>query len=289
MPNDGSPSWPVAGVLLFVASKALKYWAIRTLGERWTFRVLVQPGRPLVTTGPYRYVAHPNYIAVVGELVGAAMMLGARVSGPIMIVRVRRRAVGARAVRDADPAVDRAVHVSRARASGVIQKGTFGMQLRRSILCALLVAAMSLGLAPVAAQQDTLVRQVRTALGHANLAEARRLVDRRARRPRPPSTSPRPSSISSKARTIDARELLMPLAKANPLGDAALELGLLELRHGRRDEGRQILDQIASPQRQFAAQEDYYRLARAARGPRASTCWRTTATFASRSRHAPTF
>jgi methyltransferase len=86
MPNDGSPSWPVAGVLLFVASKGLKYWAIRTLGERWTFRVLIQPGRPLVTTGPYRYVDHPNYIAVVGELVGAAMMLGASVSGPIMIV-----------------------------------------------------------------------------------------------------------------------------------------------------------------------------------------------------------
>ncbi len=83
---DGGPSWAVAGVLLFVASKALKYWAIGTLGERWSFRVLIQPGRPLVTTGPYRYVEHPNYIGVVGELVGAAMMLGARVSGPIMIV-----------------------------------------------------------------------------------------------------------------------------------------------------------------------------------------------------------
>jgi len=47
--------------------------------------VLVLPGRPLVATGPYRYVDHPNYIAVVGELVGAAMMLGARVSGPIML------------------------------------------------------------------------------------------------------------------------------------------------------------------------------------------------------------
>lgn len=83
-PSDGGPSWAAAGIVLFVGSKALKYWAIRSLGERWSFRVLVQPGRPLVTTGPYRYVAHPNYIAVVGELVGAAMMLGARVAGPIM-------------------------------------------------------------------------------------------------------------------------------------------------------------------------------------------------------------
>ena len=84
--DNAGPSWAAAGILLFVASKALKYWAIRTLGERWTFRVLIQPGRPLVTTGPYRYVDHPNYIAVVGELVGAAMMLGARTSGPIMIL-----------------------------------------------------------------------------------------------------------------------------------------------------------------------------------------------------------
>ncbi|MFI5178373.1 MAG: isoprenylcysteine carboxylmethyltransferase family protein [Vicinamibacterales bacterium] len=84
-PSAPEPSWAAAGVLLFVASKGLKYWAVRTLGERWTFRVMVLPGRPLVTTGPYRYVDHPNYIAVVGELVGAAMMLGARVSGPIML------------------------------------------------------------------------------------------------------------------------------------------------------------------------------------------------------------
>ena len=80
------PSWMASGVLLFVASKGLKYWAIRTLGDRWSFRVLTLPGVPLVTTGPYRYVAHPNYIAVAGELTGAAMMFGATVSGPISIV-----------------------------------------------------------------------------------------------------------------------------------------------------------------------------------------------------------
>jgi len=45
----------------------------------------VLPGVPLVATGPYRYVAHPNYIAVVGELGGAAMMFGATVTGPISI------------------------------------------------------------------------------------------------------------------------------------------------------------------------------------------------------------
>jgi methyltransferase len=74
-----------AGVVMFAGAKALKYWAIHALGDRWTFRVLVVPGRPLVRTGPYRYVAHPNYIAVVGELVGTAMMVGARMIGPPMI------------------------------------------------------------------------------------------------------------------------------------------------------------------------------------------------------------
>jgi methyltransferase len=47
--------------------------------------VFVLPDVPLVTAGPYRYVTHPNYIAVVGELVGAAMMVGAQVTGPVMI------------------------------------------------------------------------------------------------------------------------------------------------------------------------------------------------------------
>jgi methyltransferase len=79
------PAWALSGAVLFLAAKALKYWAIAALSERWSFRVLVEPAVPLVTTGPYRYVTHPNYIAVVGELVGAAMMDGARVTGPVMI------------------------------------------------------------------------------------------------------------------------------------------------------------------------------------------------------------
>jgi methyltransferase len=99
--------WAASGVLLFCASKGLKYWAIQSLGTRWSFRVLVQPGRPLVTSGPYRYIAHPNYVAVVGELVAAAMMVGARITGPLMVVlfslalwariRVEDRALGRRA------------------------------------------------------------------------------------------------------------------------------------------------------------------------------------------------
>jgi methyltransferase len=73
----------VTGLVLLGASKALKYWAIATLGPRWTFRVLVLPGVPLVTRGPYAVVRHPNYIAVVGELVSMALLVGARVTGPL--------------------------------------------------------------------------------------------------------------------------------------------------------------------------------------------------------------
>jgi methyltransferase len=78
--HDG-PAWAVSGGLLFLASKVLKYWAIGSLGPRWTFRVLVPPGAPRVINGPYRYIDHPNYVAVVGEIVGTAMMVGAPVSG----------------------------------------------------------------------------------------------------------------------------------------------------------------------------------------------------------------
>src|SRR6188474_1245417 len=46
------------GFALFASAKALKYWVITTLGTRWSFRVLVLPGEPLVSTGPYRFARH---------------------------------------------------------------------------------------------------------------------------------------------------------------------------------------------------------------------------------------
>lgn len=73
----------VAGAATLVAAKWLKYWAMVTLGDRWCFRVLVPPGAPRVTAGPYRRLAHPNYVAVVGELVGAALVFGAPLAGPL--------------------------------------------------------------------------------------------------------------------------------------------------------------------------------------------------------------
>jgi methyltransferase len=84
--GSGSSVTTVAGALLMTASKALKFWAIASLGWRWTFRVLVVPGAPLVGHGAYAMMRHPNYIAVIGELVSMAVLVNAWVTGPLATV-----------------------------------------------------------------------------------------------------------------------------------------------------------------------------------------------------------
>jgi methyltransferase len=81
--DPGHAQW-TTGLAIFVAAKALKWWAVAALGPAWTFRVIVRPSVALVVSGPYRWLRHPNYVAVVGELVGVALMSGARVFGPLM-------------------------------------------------------------------------------------------------------------------------------------------------------------------------------------------------------------
>lgn len=63
--------WPM--LVLVVASQGLRWWCIATLGPRWNTRVVVVPGMPLVRRGPYRWLPHPNYVAVVVE--GVALPL----------------------------------------------------------------------------------------------------------------------------------------------------------------------------------------------------------------------
>jgi methyltransferase len=70
------PWHPVLGwtmVALVVAAQLLRWWCIRTLGRQWNTRILVIPGAPRITGGPYRLLPHPNYVAVVVE--GAALPL----------------------------------------------------------------------------------------------------------------------------------------------------------------------------------------------------------------------
>lgn len=99
-------AWAAAGVGVFALAKTLKWWAILSLGRFWTFRVIVVPGARLVGSGPYRYLNHPNYVAVVGELIGVAMMTGARLAGPpataaFGVLILKRIAVERRAIREA--------------------------------------------------------------------------------------------------------------------------------------------------------------------------------------------
>ena len=68
--------WPL-WLAWFVAAQALRYAAIRALGTFWNVRVLVVPGAALVRSGPYRWLRHPNYVAVAIELVAAPMLFGA--------------------------------------------------------------------------------------------------------------------------------------------------------------------------------------------------------------------
>jgi methyltransferase len=93
--GEGPTAQWIAGGTLFVAAKTLKYWAIASLGSFWSFRVLVVPGAPLVAHGPYRFLRHPNYLAVIGELIGAAILLNARLAGPlatlVFAALIRRR------------------------------------------------------------------------------------------------------------------------------------------------------------------------------------------------------
>jgi methyltransferase len=57
--------WPM--LVLVIAAQALRWWCIATLGPQWNTRIFVVPGAPRITGGPYRFLPHPNYVAVVVE------------------------------------------------------------------------------------------------------------------------------------------------------------------------------------------------------------------------------
>jgi methyltransferase len=65
----------------FVVLQALRVWVLATLGRRWTTRILVLPGRPLVMAGPYRFLPHPNYAVVVAEIFVLPMVFGLTLYG----------------------------------------------------------------------------------------------------------------------------------------------------------------------------------------------------------------
>jgi methyltransferase len=69
-----SLAWAFSFGILFCLAKALKFWAIASLGSFWTMRVLILPESRVVTGGPYRWIRHPNYIAVLMEIAATTLI-----------------------------------------------------------------------------------------------------------------------------------------------------------------------------------------------------------------------
>ena len=66
----------IGWLVVFIALQAARLWVLATLGERWTTRIIVLPGAALVRRGPYRFVSHPNYLVVAGEIAVLPLCLG---------------------------------------------------------------------------------------------------------------------------------------------------------------------------------------------------------------------
>ncbi|CAN5396983.1 isoprenylcysteine carboxyl methyltransferase family protein [soil metagenome] len=96
---------------LVVGSQALRWWCIASLGRRWNTRVIVVPGLPLATSGPYQWLSHPNYVAVVVEGLALPLVHSAWITAVVftvcnaalLTVRIRVENVALRGASSPDP------------------------------------------------------------------------------------------------------------------------------------------------------------------------------------------
>lgn len=108
-------------VVAVALAMALRWWAVVTLGERWTTRVVVLPGAPRVTAGPYRILPHPNYLAVVVE--GLALPAACAAWGTATVFAVANLALLAVRIRAEERALDEAAPVSASRPTRTVEVG----------------------------------------------------------------------------------------------------------------------------------------------------------------------
>jgi methyltransferase len=95
IPANSPIIWPAFAACL--ALQPVRYWVLWALGPRWTTRVITLPGAPLVTTGPYRYLRHPNYAVVALEIILVPLCFGAwqiavvfgSINAVILAIRIR--------------------------------------------------------------------------------------------------------------------------------------------------------------------------------------------------------
>ena len=91
------PPIEIVPLILFALLQLGRVWVLATLGERWTTRIIVLPGAALVKSGPYRWVNHPNYLIVIGELAVLPLVFGlpmvalafSVLNGLVLWVRIR--------------------------------------------------------------------------------------------------------------------------------------------------------------------------------------------------------
>ncbi|MBA5805580.1 isoprenylcysteine carboxyl methyltransferase family protein [Rhizobium changzhiense] len=94
-----APGRPIAlfWFLVFMGLQVLRLWVLATLKGRWTTRIIILPGAPLVGSGPYRFLRHPNYTIVVGEIAALPLAFGlplyaivfSLLNGLVLYVRVK--------------------------------------------------------------------------------------------------------------------------------------------------------------------------------------------------------
>ena len=70
------PPIHVIPLIVYAALQVVRVWVIATLGERWTTRIIILPGEPLVRHGPYRWLDHPNYLIVIAEIAVLPLVFG---------------------------------------------------------------------------------------------------------------------------------------------------------------------------------------------------------------------
>jgi methyltransferase len=89
------PEIAAVALAVLVVALVLRWWVLSTLGDRWTTRVMVLPDEQLITEGPYRWLRHPNYLAVVLEIVAIPMLHSAWLTavvfsiGNLLVLRAR--------------------------------------------------------------------------------------------------------------------------------------------------------------------------------------------------------
>jgi methyltransferase len=71
---------------VFLLAQGLRYWTIFSLGRYWNTRILIVPGAKRVTTGPYRYLPHPNYLAVTLELLSLPLIFNAWITAVVATI-----------------------------------------------------------------------------------------------------------------------------------------------------------------------------------------------------------